>query len=210
MERATRIELALSGWKPDVLPEHFARVDRAGVEPAFSSLRTRRDNHYSNGPQSALPAIEPRTRCAVERLRHWLRQEDLKWIARDPCRGSPRIGDVQPMTSGTGESNAVSLRPKRSGLTVSLAPDVASGRIRSDAAGHVMPSTVEFSKSESADRSLGNAWAERLERSTSGVGDRRATCCTSPIWSCLDKQKPPAPGSGRAAQAVLSCATDAT
>lgn len=41
MERATGIEPAMPGWKPGVSPQHFARVNRAGLEPATSWLRTR-------------------------------------------------------------------------------------------------------------------------------------------------------------------------
>ena len=34
----------------DAEPLHLTGVGYDGIEPSFSSLRTRRDNHYSNSP----------------------------------------------------------------------------------------------------------------------------------------------------------------
>ena len=59
-------------------------VPRAGIEPAFSSLRTKRDRHYSNGACARRPGLEPGAVslegcCAVLlRQRRWVGRPGLE------------------------------------------------------------------------------------------------------------------------------------
>jgi hypothetical protein len=59
-----------------------AGVPRAGIEPAFSSLRTKRDRHYSNGACAPLARVE----LALSRLENagsvQLSYRGLWWAAR--------------------------------------------------------------------------------------------------------------------------------
>ena len=55
MERVTRIELAYSAWKADVLPLNYTRmVGKTGFEPATSWSQTKRSAKLSYFPNNKI------------------------------------------------------------------------------------------------------------------------------------------------------------
>jgi hypothetical protein len=150
-------------------------VGRAGIEPAFSALRTQRDHHYSNGPWC--PTRESNPACpGLQPGAPPLAQDGHAWIHGD-SNPEPSVchTDALPVaprthTSGRHDSNVRLLRPKRSALT-KLSYDPKRPGV---AAGASMLSTVELTKNDF--RPAGRtAWAVGLEPTTGRFGDGSST-----------------------------------